>query len=119
MTVVEDKTHELFTRAALADDSLGYPADVAFIPGDQAWADESTWEILHDERRAVVVVTAEHEILLVPRRRNPLLRWMDGLRGSTPVVVQWRAHGHDREPYAVTTHVGRHPLGRMRELAHA
>jgi hypothetical protein len=119
MTAVEDRTQELFSRAALADGDLGYPADVAFLPGDQEWADESAWEILHDERKAVVVVTAEHEILLIPRRHSSLLHWLDGLRGSTPVLVQWRAHGREREPYAIATHVGRHPLGRMRELAPA
>lgn len=119
MTDVQDKTHELFTRAALADDDLGYPNDVSFLPGDQEWADEAAWELLHDERRAVVVVTADHEILMIPRRHNPLLHWIDGVRGSTPVLVQWRVHGREREPYAVATHVGRHPLGRMRELAHA
>lgn len=35
MAVVQDKTFELFTRAGLADDGLGYPNDVAFLPGDQ------------------------------------------------------------------------------------
>jgi len=50
---------------------------------------------LHDERKAVVIVTAEHEILLIPRRRNPLLHWVDGVRGSTPVLLLWRAHGRD------------------------
>jgi hypothetical protein len=119
MTAVQDKTYELFTRAGLADDDLGYPNDITFLPGDQEWADESAWDILHGERKAVVVVTAEHEILMIPRRHNPLLHWLDGMRGSTPVLVQWRAHGREREPYAVATHVGRHPLGRMRDLAHA
>jgi hypothetical protein len=75
--------------------------------------------VLHALMWSVVVVTAEHEILLIPRRHNPLLHWIDGMRGSTPVLAQWRAHGREREPYAVATHVGRHPLGRMRELAHA
>jgi hypothetical protein len=119
VTFVQEKTHDLFTRAALADDDLGYPDAVVFLPGDQEWADDTTWKTLHDERKAVVVVTAEHEILLIPRRRNPLLRRLDGLRRSTPVLVQLRAHGCEREPYAIATHVGRKPLGRMRELAHA
>jgi len=35
--------------------------------------------------------SARHELLLPPRRRNPLLRPLDGLLGSTPVLVQWRA----------------------------
>jgi len=85
MTDVQDKTHELFTRAALADDDLGYPDQVSFLPGDQEWADEAAWELLHDEHKAVVVVTAEHEILMIPRRHNPVLHWLDGVRGSTPV----------------------------------
>lgn len=119
MTDVQDKMHVLFTRAALADDDLGYPDDVAFLPGDQPWADKAAWELLHDERKAVVLVTTEHEILLIPRRRSPLLHWLDGVRGSSPVLVEWRSHGGARERYAVATHVGRHPLGRMRELAHA
>jgi hypothetical protein len=101
VTNVQDKTHELFTRAALVDDDLGYPDHVSFLPGDQPWADRAAWELLHHERKAVVVVTAEHEILLIPRRHNALLHWLDGVRGSTPVLVQWRAHG--REPYPVAT----------------
>jgi hypothetical protein len=118
---VFDNSHdpEESTRAALANEDLGYPDEVSFLPGDQAWADEAAWELLHAERKAVVVVTAEHEILMIPRRHNSVLHWIDGVRGSTPVLVQWRAHGRDREPYAIATHVGRHPLGRMRELAHA
>jgi len=67
----------------------------------------------------VVLVTAEHEMLLIPRRRNAVLHWIDGLRGSTPVLVQWHGHAGDDAPYAVATHVGRHPLGHMRKLAHA
>jgi hypothetical protein len=31
---VQDKTHELFTRAGLADDDLGYPDRVSFLPVD-------------------------------------------------------------------------------------
>ena len=38
MSAIDKKTDELFMVATLSDDSLGYPDDVAFVPGDQDWA---------------------------------------------------------------------------------
>ncbi len=116
-TPIQERTHDLFMRAALADDDLGYPKAVAFVPGDQDWADEVAWEILHDERRAVVVVTADHEILLTPRRRNAPLRWIDGMRGSTPVLAQWREDEREYGSRPLATHVGRRSLRRVRAMA--
>ncbi len=40
MSAIDKRTDELFMAATLSDDSLGYPDDVAFVPGDQDWADE-------------------------------------------------------------------------------
>jgi hypothetical protein len=121
MTPTEDTAFDRFLAAGTADDALGYPNGAQFIPADQEWADAAAWRALHRERRPVVIVAEDHELVLSPRRRNPLLRPLDGLLGSTPVLVQWRSHGErtPSAPYAVATHVGRHPLGRMRELAHA
>lgn len=120
MTHTEDTAFDRFLAAGTADDALGYPNGAQFIPADQEWADDAAWRALHHERRPVVIVAEDHELVLSPRRRNPLLRPLDGLLGSTPVLVQWRSHGEHAPsaPYAVATHVGRHPLGRMRELAH-
>ncbi|HKG40037.1 MAG TPA: hypothetical protein VKB25_13695 [Conexibacter sp.] len=121
MAPTEDTAFDRFLAAGTADDALGYPNGAQFIPADQEWADDAAWRALHHERRPVVIVADDHEMVLSPRRRSPLLRPLDGLFGSTPVLVQWRSPG-DRTasvPYAVATHVGRHPLGHMRELAHA
>lgn len=121
MSTAKDKAFDRFLAAGTADDALGYPNGAEFVPADEEWADSAVWRALHCERRPVVIVAEDHELVLSPRRRNMLLRPLDGLLGSTPVLVQWRAPGGgDRPaPYAVTTHVGRHPLGRMRHLAHA
>jgi hypothetical protein len=121
MSNLQDTAFDRFIAAGTADDALGYPNGVEFVPADQEWTDAAVWRILHHDRRPVVIVAKDHELLLSPRRRNPLMRPLDGLLGSTPVLVQWRALGGDDRcaPYAVATHVGRHPLGRMRELAHA
>ena len=40
MSAVDDKTWDLFMAASLSDDDLGYPDKVAFVPGDQEWADD-------------------------------------------------------------------------------
>lgn len=121
MTPTEDTAFDRFLAAGTADDAFGYPNGAQFIPADQAWADDAAWRALHHERRPVAIVAEDHELLLSPRRRNPLLRPLDGLLGSTPVLVQWRAlgGGDHPAPYAVATHVGRHPLSRMRHLAPA
>jgi hypothetical protein len=121
MSTVQNIAFDRFLAAGTADDALGYPNGAEFVPADQEWADATVWRILHHDRRPVVIVAEDHELLLLPRRRNPLLRPLDGLRGSTPVLVQWRSLGGGDQPapYAVATHVGRHPLGRMRHLAHA
>jgi hypothetical protein len=121
MSTAQDTAFDRFLAAGTADDALGYPNGAEFVPADQEWADAAVWRSLHHDRRPVVIVAEDHELLLSPRRRNPLLRPLDGLLGSTPVLVQWRAlgGGDHPAPYAVATHVGRHPLGRMRHLAHA
>jgi hypothetical protein len=116
-TPVQERTHDLFMRAVLADDDLGYPNEVSFVPGDQDWADAAVWEIIHDERQAAVVVMAAHEILLTPRRRNPLLRWLDGLRGSTPVLAQCRTSEQPCDLHSVATRVTRRSLDRVRATA--
>lgn len=121
MSTAQDAAFDRFLAAGSADDALGYPDGAEFVPADEEWADEAVWRALHHDRRPVVIVAEDHELLFSPRRRNALMRPLDGLIGSTPVLVQWRPLGgsdhHAR--YAVTTHVGRHPLGRMRHLAHA
>jgi hypothetical protein len=115
-TAVQQKTHELFHRAVFDDDDHGYPSSVSFVPGDQDWADESIWCSLHEERKAVVVVTAEREILLTPRRRNPVLRWLDGVRGEVPVLASSRAHGAEMYPVGVPIRMGRQARARLLPL---
>jgi hypothetical protein len=43
MSEITDKTDELFIAASRSDDDLGYPADVAFVPGDEEWTDDVLW----------------------------------------------------------------------------
>jgi hypothetical protein len=108
-----DKTWNLFMAASLSDDDLGYPDRVAFIPGDQEWADEALWRNL-TEGRATVLVGDETELLLIPLPRSLI----DRLRGRVGVNVTQRVHGH-ATPYATASRLGRHPVRQMRELAHA
>ncbi len=113
MSDTVEKTHELFMSASLSDDDLGYPDKVAFVPGDQEWADEVVWRNL-TEGRATVLVSDEIELLLTPLPRSLI----DRLRGRVGVNVTHRAHGH-AAPYATASRLGRHPVRQMRELAHA
>lgn len=113
MSETVDKTHEVFRAATLSDDDLGYPDRVAFVPGDQEWADDVVWRNL-TEGRATVLVSAENELLLIPQPRNPI----DRLRGRVRVNVTQRIHGH-AGAYAIAGRLGRHPVRQMRELAHA
>jgi hypothetical protein len=95
MSAIDRKTDELFMAATLSDDSLGYPDDVAFVPGDQDWADEVVWRNLAFPRSIV-----------------------DRLRGCVRVRVTHRPHGHIAA-YATSSTLGRHPVREMRNLAHA
>ena len=113
MSRTVDKARELFMTASLSDDDLGYPDRVAFIPGDQEWADDALWHNL-TEGRATVLVSDENELLLIPQPRSLL----DRLRGRVGVSVTQRIHGRPA-PYATASRLGRHPVRQMRELAHA
>ncbi len=113
MSIVSDKTNELFMVASHSDDDLGYPNDVAFVPGDQEWADEVVWRNLV-EGRPTVLVGEEVELLLVPTRRSPI----DRLRGRVAVNVGQRVDGH-AAPYVTASHLGRRPVREMRARARA
>jgi hypothetical protein len=114
MSAIDNKINKLFMAATLSDDSLGYPDDVAFVPGDQDWADEVVWRNLADEGRATVVVDDETELMLIPFPRSII----DRLRGCVRVRVTHRPHGHIAA-YATSSTLGRHPVREMRNLAHA
>lgn len=113
MSTIGEKTDRLFMDATLRDDALGYPDDVAFLPGDEDWAEDVLWRNLVGGV-PTVLVGAEVELLLTPRRRGPL----DRLRGRVRVNVAHRVHGH-ATPYVTVSSLGRHPLSQMRRLAHA
>jgi hypothetical protein len=111
MSAVPDKTWNLFMAASLSDDDLGYPNRVAFVPGDQDWADDVVWRNL-TEGRPTVLVGEETELLLVPMRRSLI----DRARGRVTVNVGQRTHGRST-PYVTASRLGRHPLREMRELS--
>jgi hypothetical protein len=111
MSAVPDKTWDLFMASSLSDDDLGYPNRVAFVPGDQDWADDVVWRNL-TEGRPTVLVGEETELLLVPMRRSLL----DRVRGRVAVHVGQRTHGRST-PYVTASRLGRHPLREMRELS--
>jgi hypothetical protein len=108
-TPIQRKTDVLFWRTPGEDEDDGYPDSVSFVASDAGWADASVWRALHAERHAAVVVDLERETLLVPRRRNQLLRRLDGLIGRTPALASSRAHGADQFGAAVRTRVRRPP----------
>lgn len=113
MSTISEKTDRLFIDATLSDATLGYPDDVAFVAGDEEWAEDVLWRNL-TEGTPTVVVGEEIELLLTPLRRGP---W-DRLRGRVTVNIAQRVHGH-ATPFATVSRLGRHPLRQMRELAHA
>ena len=113
MSTIDKKTDELFMAATLGDESLGYPDDVEFVPGDQDWADDVVWRNLAEHRRPAVIVDDETELLLIPLPR----RLVDRLRGCVRVRVTHRLHGQITA-YATASTLGRHPVREMRELAH-
>jgi hypothetical protein len=111
MSIISEKTNELFMASSLSDDDLGYPSEVSFVPGDQEWADDVVWRNLI-EGHPTVLVGEETELLLVPLRRGLI----DRLRGRVTVNVGHRVHGH-ATPYVTSSTLGRHPVREMRELA--
>lgn len=113
MSVISDKTDLLFMQASLGDDDLGYPDHVAFVPGDEEWAEEALWRNL-TEGVATVLVGEEAELLVRPLRRGPL----DRLRGRVRASVTRRVQGC-ATPHVTTSSLGRHPLRQMRWIAHA
>ncbi len=114
MSTIDKKTDELFMAANHSDESLGYPDDVEFVPGDKDWADEVVWHSLAEECRATVIVDEEIELMLIPFPRSIV----DRLRGCVRVRVTLRPHGHIAA-YATASTLGRHPVREMRALAHA
>ena len=114
MSTIDKKTDKLFMAATLSEESLGYPDDVEFVPGDQEWADDVVWRNLADEGRATVIVDEETELLLIPLPRRPI----DRLRGCVRVRVTHCPHGHIAA-YATSSTLGRHPVREMRALAAA
>jgi hypothetical protein len=113
MSTITEKTDRLFRAASLSDDTLGYPADVEFVPADEEWADEVVWRNLIGGQPTVLVGEGD-ELLLIPLHRSLI----DRLRGRVAVNVAHRIHGHPT-PYATPSRLGRHPVRQMRELAHA
>lgn len=114
-TPTKDKTHDLFVRAALSDEDLGYPDDVSFIPSDEEWSDRALTRTIVDERRPAVVVFDSLEVLIEPCPRHGLRGLVDRMRGKTGVQIGFREHGiHAPSPVAVRTRVGRHPLDDIR-----
>jgi hypothetical protein len=109
MSTVTDKSWDVFMTASLSDDDLGYPDKVAFVPGDQEWADDVVWRNLVGGR-PTVIVGEESELLLVPTRRSLI----DKLRGRVAVNVGQRVNGH-APTYMTASRLGRHPLREMRE----
>lgn len=111
MRTLAEETDELFWKASLSDEDLGYPDDVSFLPADEEWTEEELWRSLR-EGMATVLVMEDFELLFMPLRRNVL----DRLSGRVPVRVAQRADGH-ATPYATRSRLGRHPLREMRRLA--
>jgi hypothetical protein len=114
MSPLTDKAWNLFMDATLREENLGYPDDVAFVPGDEEWSDEAVWRTLAEEGRPVVLVGEETELLLVPYPRTV----RDRLAGHVRVLVKQHVDGHDSQ-YATASTLGRHPVRQMRQLAHA
>ncbi len=87
MSTISNRTDKLFMDASLSDDGLGYPAEVAFVPADEVWADEVVLRTLIEGRPTVVMATKFE--LLTPQHRS----LVDRLRGHVEVTVTQRVDG--------------------------
>jgi hypothetical protein len=110
-STTQERAWACFESAVTDDDDHGYPDHVAFVPGDEEWADGVVWAHL-SEGRPTVIVSDQTEMLLVPAPRS--LR--DRLAGQVRVVVKQRAHGFVG-PYATSSTLGHYPVQQMRKLA--
>lgn len=109
MSAITEKTWDLFMDASLNDDDLGYPRKVAFVPGDEDWADDVVWRNMVEGRPTVVVVE-DTELLLVPKRRSLI----DKLRRQVAVNVGQRDSGRVW-PFVLASRLGRRPVREMRK----
>lgn len=116
MSTTYDTGFELFTRAALSDEDLGYPNRVIFVPIDVDDVDGVVWRSLHNEQRPVVLVgRGDAEVLIVPCARGRARRVYESLRGYVTVRVGWRRHGLHDDEYSVRTRVGHRPVADLHQ----
>jgi hypothetical protein len=117
MSTINDRTDKLFMEASLSDDDLGYPAEVAFVPADEDWADEVLWRTLI-EGRPTVLVGEEIELLLTPLRRGPidrlggrLSRLSEAAPPSSRVILFGSAARGDRALHRMLEINAKSPIG--------
>jgi len=91
MSTATEHANELFIRAALSDDNLGYPPRVAFVAADVEGAYRALVENLTARTPTVLVNAMGGERLLFPIRRTgitaPFLNLIDRRFGRIPVVA--------------------------------
>jgi hypothetical protein len=123
MTTAAEHANNLFKRAALGDEDLGYPEQVAFLAEDMDGAlavfDANMWS----GTPTVVVSSRGGEMIVIPMPRRGLLGAYDRVRGRVHVRVATRgdlrseievygtvrAHGrHGHRPPDDATHVPAH-----------
>lgn len=110
-TVIQIRTHELFLESVHADDDMGYPNDISFIPADQEWSEESAWRKL-TEQLPVALVREHDELVIVARPQNLLDRVLGTVRGT----VERRVDGR-RVDGPTTTRLDRRAVRKMRAAA--
>lgn len=96
-------------QVVLADDALGYPKKVDFVPADSPTVDQDVWDLLVNERRAVAVVDIDDEMIIVPRHRTLL----DRIREVVPVTIEIRTKASTAGK-SFNTELGRKPVSSMR-----
>lgn len=108
----DERIQALLLDAALRDDPA-LPDDLALVPADERWSDDVVYRQLL-AGRPTLMVGADLELMLIPRRRSLI----DRLRGGVRVRVSQRSPGMTAR-VATSTRLGRHPVSEMRRLAGA
>ena len=115
-TPAEDAALSAFKDAATSDGDPGYPSGAAFIPWQETpQTDRILWRYLHEGRPAVIVGTADFDMLIEPLPLGRLARLRNELLRRTTVQVSFRRKDAPVAPDIppVRADIGRHALERL------
>lgn len=109
---------DLFKRAALADDDLGYPDDVVFIADDIKGGKDIVGANMANGIATVIVSGRGGEVLLSPDPRRGLLGLWDRLRGQVRIRIGARGDLRSELDIYGNVRTGSHRRPRRRGADH-